>query len=49
MVHDIRLTNYMAGRVTGFGGKFRVAHAVGVSSAIRLIGKSANPGRAEPR
>jgi len=28
---------------------FRFAHAAGVSSAIRLTGKSLNPGRTEPR
>jgi len=30
-------------------GQLRVAQAAGVTSAIRLIGKSPNPGRTEPR
>jgi hypothetical protein len=30
-------------------GQFRVARAAGVSSAMRLIGKSPNPGSTEPR
>ena len=40
-----RLTN-----CTVYGDrKFRAAQAVGVSSATRLIGKSARPGSTEPR
>ena len=38
-----------AGHSTGFYGQFRASQAVGVSSAIRLIGKFANPGKTEAR
>ena len=41
-----RLTNYSADNV---GCLLRLAQAAGVSSTIRLIGKSLNPGRTEPR
>ena len=34
-----------AGYSTGFGGQFRASQAAGVSSAIRLIGKLAKPGK----
>jgi len=44
-----RLANYTVGGIVGFVGQFPVAQAAGVSSAIRLIGKSPNPGRTEPR
>jgi hypothetical protein len=47
-----RLTNtrlMAVGYSTGFGGQFRASQAAGVSSAIRLIGKLAKPGKIEPR
>ena len=47
-----RLTNTpvnVAGYSTGLGGQFRASQAAGVSSAIRLIGKLAKPGKIEPR
>ena len=47
-----RLTNtrlMAAGHSRGFYGQFRASQAVGVSSAIRLIGKLANPGKTEAR
>ena len=45
----IRLANYTVGGVAGFVGQFRVAQAAGVSSAIRLTGKSPKPDRTERR
>jgi hypothetical protein len=47
-----RLTNtrlMAVGYSTGFGDQFRASQAAGVSSAIRLIGKLAKPGKIEPR
>ena len=50
--NSARLTNtrlMAAGHSRGFYGQFRASQAVGVSSAIRLIGKLANPGKTEAR
>ena len=44
-----RLTNYTAADVGGIADAFRLAQAAGVSSAVWLIGRSAIPGRTEPR
>ncbi|HEV3211721.1 MAG TPA: hypothetical protein VGY91_15800 [Chthoniobacterales bacterium] len=41
----IRLANYTVGGVAGLVGQFQVAPAAGVSSAIRLTGKSPKLGR----
>lgn len=38
-----------AGFSTNFGGQFRASQAAVVSSAIRLIGKFAKPGKIEQR
>jgi hypothetical protein len=45
----IRVTNYTADHFAGFGRLVSGRQAAGVSSAIRLIGKSPNPGGTEPR
>jgi hypothetical protein len=39
----------LAGFSTDFGGQVRTHQAAGVSSAIRLIGKFAKPGKIEQR
>ena len=44
-----RLTNYTADDVGIVVDVFRLAQAAGVSSAVWLIGRSANPGRIEVR
>jgi hypothetical protein len=43
-----RLTNYTTDGV-GVTDAFRLVQAVGVSSPVWLIGRSASPGRTEPR
>jgi len=43
-----RLANYTVGGIVGFVGQFPVAQAAGVSSAIRLIGKSPIPAGRNP-
>ena len=51
-IQRARLTNtrlMAVGYSTGFGDQFRASQAAGVSSAIRLIGKLAKPGKIEPR
>jgi hypothetical protein len=45
----IRLANTRLASSRDLVGQFRVARAAGVSSAMRLIGKSPNPGSTEPR
>jgi hypothetical protein len=52
LLYRARLTNtrlMAVGYSTGFGDQFRASQAAGVSSAIRLIGKLAKPGKIEPR
>jgi hypothetical protein len=46
---SMRLVNSTAGAGPNLVAQSRVAQAAGVSSAIRLTGKSPNPGRTEPR
>jgi hypothetical protein len=48
-LNRIRLANTRLARLADLVGQFRVAHAAGVSSAIRPTGKSPNPGSTEPK
>jgi hypothetical protein len=48
-MQGIRLANTRLASSPDLVGQFRAAQAAGVSSAMRLIGKSPNPGRTEPR
>jgi Tn3 transposase DDE domain len=49
LIERIRLANTRLASSRDLVGQFRVARAAGVSSAMRLIGKSPNPGSTEPR
>ena len=46
---SVSVTNYAGDDVGSITDAFRLAQVVGVSSAVGLIGRSASPGRIEPR
>ena len=46
-VAALNLTNYISNDVGIVASVFRLAQAAGVSSAVWLVGRSANPGRIE--